>query len=517
MTSIRMLALTHTVGYIIILSIMTIVTRWFWTYPQEQQLALEYQEREIASIQNAIRTFHENLTYLAKDYANFPEIRQLIKTPDIIDIERGKHEFDLVRYQLEYLAIADRENNILIGMYRTEDDSTVRIFSPQQKKVFKQRLNQSNIEDVVENFELFGNHSAMAVTHPVYEDDFNKIPIGRLIVSWKLHGPALQEISEIVQLDIKPSSEREISQSNKTDLYRPGVDKISSHHVRCFYDNDQSFVNCLTLYHDEKLIPKFLTFRILASILAFSIVPLMFFSIMLNYLVRPLEQSTRFLKSTTSKKDITPLLAKVPILELDEMRIAFNELVDVTLQQKNQLEMQSTTDALTQIPNRRAFDDEIYKTWSRMHRQGGSAALIMCDIDYFKLFNDHYGHLHGDNILKKVATTLHQFGRRTDEICARYGGEEFAIILSSISLKELQETLEAIKRNIIQLNEIHEESPFSQLTVSCGAMYIQYESHSKHIDTVQHWITEADQALYQAKDKGRNGYVISSSSNAEDA
>jgi diguanylate cyclase (GGDEF)-like protein len=485
------------------------VTRWLWVFPQQEKTAMERQVKELVSIQKAITSFHENLTYLAHEYANYPEIQKIMATPNKIDIELGKEEFDLARYELQYFAFADIDNDITLGLYRSDNNSNIHEFSDAQKALLTERLNNSENTAIIESFELFRGQPVMAVTYPIFSHKNNNDVLGRLVISWKLYGSSLNQISDIVQLKIKPSSIDEINQSEKIGLYKEEFKDISDKHIRCLYDNSQVLVNCLTIYHDTNLIPKFLSLTILARTLAFSIIPLIFFIIMLNYFIRPLEKATLFLKNISTNKEITSLSEKAPIAELEEMRIAFNELVEVTLLQKEQLALQSMTDALTLIPNRRAFDKSINKMRSRLQRHGGSAAVIMCDIDYFKLFNDNYGHLHGDEVLKKVATALHQFGRRTDEICARYGGEEFAIVLSEIEYSELENILSSINKTIRGLKEPHEFSQHSVLTLSCGAIFINCKKESKDLDSVLQWIESADKALYQAKEDGRDCYRIS--------
>lgn len=509
MISIRTLALRHAIGYIVLISILTLVTRWLWFYPQQVQFALKHQEKELVSLQGAIRSVHENLTYLAHHHATSLEIQHWVSNPQLIDIEVGKQELDLVRYELQYYIFADIDNNILLGLYRSNGNTQIKEFSSPLKEMYQERLSKTRSSVIIENFELFNNQPVMAVTYPIFNDDEERTLIGRIVASWKLYGSSLNQIAEIIQLDVQPSTDEEIEKSQKNDLYQDGFEQVAEKHVRCLYDNTGERVNCLTIHHDKQLIPEFFTLRTLARIIAFSLIPLVFFLIMLNYFIRPLEQSTRFLRSTSSTKGITHLTNPAPISELEEMRIAFNELVDATHQQRDQLESQSMTDALTQIPNRRAFDKEIEKVQNRLLRHNGTAAIIICDIDHFKLFNDHYGHQHGDKILRKVAKSLHQFGFRSDEICARYGGEEFAIILSNLRFNELKSVLKKIIKNINKLKEPHAKSPFSRVTITCGAIYINSNLIESGKDSTQQWIESADKALYKAKQLGRNRYEIS--------
>jgi len=117
-----------------------------------------------------------------------------------------------------------------------------------------------------------------------------------------------------------------------------------------------------------------------------------------------------------------------------------------------QLKHLARADGLTTIPNRRYFDEEVNKEWHRAMRHGGSIALIMVDIDYFKLFNDAHGHQAGDTCLKKVALALHSAMKRAGDFTARYGGEEFAAVLpntdtaGAVTIAKLQGAADARRR-----------------------------------------------------------------------
>ncbi|MCK7503873.1 MAG: GGDEF domain-containing protein [Desulfobacterales bacterium] len=109
-----------------------------------------------------------------------------------------------------------------------------------------------------------------------------------------------------------------------------------------------------------------------------------------------------------------------------------------TLKEANErLELLSTLDGLTGVDNRRSFDQTIQKEWARMQRTKDFLSLIMCDVDFFKLFNDTYGHQSGDDCLKSVARAMKGIARRGGDCVARYGGEEFAVILPVTGKKAL--------------------------------------------------------------------------------
>ncbi len=158
-------------------------------------------------------------------------------------------------------------------------------------------------------------------------------------------------------------------------------------------------------------------------------------------------------------------------------------------------------DALTEIPNRRQFDDVINKEWRRAQRTGEPVGLIMMDIDHFKGFNDFYGHPTGDECLKKVAQTLTHSLERTSDFVVRYGGEEFAAILPGTSETSAIRIAEKIRANIESQNIPNAASEISDhVTLSLGVALLipAKETFPRNL------IEIADKALYQAKKNGRN-------------
>ena len=162
-------------------------------------------------------------------------------------------------------------------------------------------------------------------------------------------------------------------------------------------------------------------------------------------------------------------------------------------------------DALTGIQNRRMFDDFIVRTWEQASREGSRVAVLLVDIDCFKDFNDRYGHQAGDECLRAVATSLARCARRPLDFAARYGGEEFALILHDASREYVAEVSTRIQRSVAELNIAHEASRVaSRLTVSIGAALTVPTATRTHEGLIQ----LADEALYAAKEQGRNRVVV---------
>jgi diguanylate cyclase (GGDEF)-like protein/PAS domain S-box-containing protein len=170
-------------------------------------------------------------------------------------------------------------------------------------------------------------------------------------------------------------------------------------------------------------------------------------------------------------------------------------------QAERKLEKFAMVDHLTNVANRRRFDEYLQQEWRRSQRQGGSLTLIMCDVDYFKRYNDLYGHLAGDKCLQQVAKILRQAVRRAGDLVARYGGEEFAVILPSTPIDGAIHLVEKIRTNIAALTVANGDDP---LSLSFGLASIT----PGHPYSMHKLIAAADQALYFAKHNGRNRYAV---------
>lgn len=168
-----------------------------------------------------------------------------------------------------------------------------------------------------------------------------------------------------------------------------------------------------------------------------------------------------------------------------------------------QLEELTTTDALTGISNRRCFDHSLASEWQRASRAERPLALIMIDVDWFKPYNDMYGHPAGDACLQMLARVLKLHGGRAADLVARYGGEEFALIAPELSPTEILALAESIRVNVEALQIPHAASPFDRATVSIGVASL-IPSHDTGPEAL---LNLADQRLYIAKDKGRNQSV----------
>lgn len=198
---------------------------------------------------------------------------------------------------------------------------------------------------------------------------------------------------------------------------------------------------------------------------------------------------------------------------IDYITKPFNKAI-VKLRIKNYLDLKikndmleklSMYDGLTNIRNRRFFDETFEKTFSEIKRDKKSLAVLMIDIDFFKPYNDNYGHGQGDETLRKVAKALEKTIKRASDFVARYGGEEFVILLKDIN----KDGVEAVANNLLnavrELKITHEFSKIENyVTISIGASFYNSNSDVTKLEL----LLKADETLYNVKNSGRNNFAI---------
>lgn len=198
---------------------------------------------------------------------------------------------------------------------------------------------------------------------------------------------------------------------------------------------------------------------------------------------------------------------------IDYITKPFNKAI-VKLRIKNYLDLKikndmleklSMYDGLTNIRNRRFFDETFEKTFNEIKRDKKSLAVLMIDIDFFKPYNDNYGHGQGDETLRKVAKALEKTIKRPTDFVARYGGEEFVILLKDIN----KDGVEAVANNLLnavrELKITHEFSKIENyVTISIGASFYNSSSDITKLEL----LLKADETLYNVKNSGRNNFAI---------
>ena len=233
--------------------------------------------------------------------------------------------------------------------------------------------------------------------------------------------------------------------------------------------------------------------------------------------IEGLEQEIKLLQSEISDRQQKEIALKLVLESLSSEKNDLEIILDTTTSHSDTIEAilydralllsrEVTIDGLTQISNRRAFDQRLDKEWHRLAREHLSLSLLLCDVDFFKRYNDRYGHPAGDDCLRAVAKSIESCIRRPADLVARYGGEEFAVILPNT----LEDGAVFMATNICQaINNLHipHEASFvnDHITIS---IWVSTVFPDKNIDP-KTLIESADKALYSAKDQGRDRAVFS--------
>jgi len=193
------------------------------------------------------------------------------------------------------------------------------------------------------------------------------------------------------------------------------------------------------------------------------------------------------------------------LLHLDEAYRALQQSQQQLLETNLELQRLTNSDGLTGLSNRRYFDEYVSAEWRRAARQQTELGLLMIDVDNFKAYNDTYGHVAGDDVLKRVAETIDQNSGRSGDLAARFGGEEFAVVLPATPADGVRRLGEKIRMQIEELAVLHSGSSSGPvLTVSIGGATLVPQPD----EPVTKLIVAADLALYRAKHGGRNCMVL---------
>jgi len=184
-----------------------------------------------------------------------------------------------------------------------------------------------------------------------------------------------------------------------------------------------------------------------------------------------------------------------------EIEVNIRKQIEQELKESNrELRLLSASDGLTGIANRRYYEEHMNTEWERMAREKKPLTVLLCDIDYFKKYNDAYGHLEGDECLKLIADAINRSCKRPADLAARFGGEEFVVVLPDTDIEGGQLVAESIRSGIEKLRLEHSDSPERIVTISIG-IASTIPVHSSECRTL---VKNADEALYRAKQNGRN-------------
>ncbi|WP_020408448.1 sensor domain-containing diguanylate cyclase [Hahella ganghwensis] len=351
---------------------------------------------------------------------------------------------------------------------------------------------------------------------PVLRSDLSGPPVGGLLLGRLITGSVLGKIQKAAGIPFNlymlgDNEPRMMHQSvvakitNETPIYVKKINdkKLLSYTLLPDLYSDLSILVEVNISRDFfRLVSKAFTDFSFYMSAAIFLVMLAFAFLIYILVISPLADLKNYVLWVKNLPEDEALQA--PRLNQDEIGTIgdmFYRLVGQLRDQSAQLRDLSLTDPLTGLANRRAFDQYMVEQWKYCVSKGCPLSIIVCDVDFFKKYNDNYGHAMGDSVLKEVASALSKSANKRYDLTARYGGEEFIIVLPNTSYEQGVAVAERLCESVREMQIPHQYASHSKwITISCGVTGGVPDTE----DCPDDWIAWADQAMYMAKNRGRD-------------
>ncbi len=503
-----------------IISIGTAVaTRLLIVHPKLREITAEVDHKDLRRVLLAIDSKKLQLSALAYKNAIANDAFEFYDNHDPKFIDDNFPIDTLIAFNIDLVALFDRNNQAVearvIDMQLSafvDKPLPVKDISPYLLELDKVRPHAPIFDSGLMATALGPQLYAVA---SVMSTDTNSEARGSLLLGVPLDDEFVRDIEESTQvkLTITPLPDAARTMAAATALeqrYRDEQNQITW----LLTDNDQRPVATMTVTlpvrdseQDWLLLP--LIVSLLVGMLGGVGILIMFRQL----LIKPILQIGEHLQRVRASADYTLRLNSNYGNEIGDLSRNIDAMVTQVQIQQDQLQAQSMemqrlsyNDGLTGLANRRRFDQALTINWALAQRNQSPLALIMCDVDYFKPYNDHYGHLRGDDALRKVAAAIKRVSVRQSDVAARYGGEEFAILLPDTDEASAAGIAARLQAELLAAAIPHAESQASPLlTISIGiAALIPGAQQPREL------IHRADESLYAAKAAGRNRIMLAS-------
>lgn len=503
MISIRQLTLGLATLYFFLLFVSLLAGRWFWFYPAEIERQQLTQRQEVLSLRGIFDVQLESLQ---------SRVLQLVVINDISTLKAADNINDwpakLTQLQLNTAIVTDTKFDIQ-NIYRSDANNNDHDLDLELQQWLKKLVDSQAYfsESVETDIIRIGDHSYNLIITALNNQDSNQQ--GWVIFLQRITEKTFNLINKLSLLKVKNLA---FDENDVTSIpcFEQTSMELAQTQQRCLNSKDNVQSICVEFTHSNK-VPTFLNSKLLFVNLLMLLAPLALYYFILVLFTKPINIAIGLLRDNYKKGMLEELVITAPIevTELVELRDIYNKTVKIANHNKKELEKISNTDRLTNIANRRAFDQLFEKTWNLICRQQRSVALCIIDIDYFKPYNDNYGHVQGDKVLQDVAQALSNCAKRADEIVARYGGEEFVILAYIEDEEQLKLFSENIQNTVLKLALPHKYSSVNDyITVSSGITWLNNTGEWLTNYTKEEWLNSSDEALYEAKKNGRQRNII---------
>lgn len=444
-------------------------------------------------------------------------------------ISRAPQSLLRSRSLYSFMILADKERGIYGSSFNLPDGVSI------QKSTFKSLLTAkfekelAQINDVVlSGLIVVDNLPFILVSYPISDSDDNFV--GRLSLGTYFD---FDKVKFDDQFNCVVSFKR-ITETKGQGLYKfiNYIEKVQSGKNIYYVDRDQKgSVYIHDLWKDIEGDPLFISvikqsrvsltrgreiirMSLMVSLIISGIIVLIVSFSLQFFIVRPISTLSTYASYMEKELDFEePKIINIQLPEeIKGLAGSFDRVLNKVTADKRALQTDNIKlkklvkyDDLTKVVSRRSFDSSLNREWINLKEPKKELSLVFCDIDYFKLYNDTYGHAKGDETLRRVATTLKNCVKRAEDLVARYGGEEFVILLPGTSRSGARAIAEKLRKAVDNSRIPHARSEaYGHVTISLGVATI----HSTDGLTQKDFIEMADKALYKAKVSGRNAVVV---------
>ena len=493
--------------------------RYFVELPKLEASMVKLSERELSTLTSSIGSSLDILSRTNYDYAVWTSSYDFMLTKDNEYLEENFIENTFTSLKVDGFFYLDEHFRPVYtkGFHHTKlTDLTFSFYDFKKNPGNLKILPAPTIKNEVPFKNGFINTiygPAMYSATQIRDTSMNGENRGYLIIIYLLEQYFVENMSKNTQVNVKFLNNEVDTYIMEPDdwKYQKNLQEVKQYTDIGLYDENEGLVTVLRLQYSEGILPKLINAQSLIFIFLMSIFIYIMHFLISNFIIKPVKGFALDIKKQNSCDAFAPLDEKHSVRELVIVAKNINQLIATVQRQNEILAMQTITDPLTGIMNKRGLMKEIELHCDLLIRENIGFTLVMADIDYFKSYNDSEGHLEGDLALNEVARVLNDECKRSGDICARYGGEEFTLIFSSMSDADLNKKLNDVMSAMKNLSRNHPCSPISEhITISMGATSVKPSDVVDFKVSVNDILKVADNGLYQAKNTGRNRFVINS-------
>lgn len=353
----------------------------------------------------------------------------------------------------------------------------------------------------------------MFASHVIQRTNKTGEPVGSIVFIKKVRKSQVAMMAEVAQVKLSYSIINDDSATQNLLVLNGGIQNegIATERQRILLDINGNPLLIMNIEHHHQRLPVLFDLYLIIILIMFFVASLIGFFVVNRFFITPLINGASAINLMLLKNDLQPLHFKNQFLEMRVLINGFNSLIKEVKKQNEQLEKISKIDELTQIYNRRAFEEIYTLQWHDAHNQKTTLGLMLIDVDYFKLYNDFYGHQEGDCALQALCRVLKETAQSNNGIAARYGGEEFILLFNQLSFEQFELTSQQLRKNVNALKLPHKGSKVSDvLTISVGCAFATAKAMDNESITAKSLIKDADVMLYEAKNTGRDRALIKS-------